>query len=106
MVYNIQTPRMECGRSERGEGLWKGATGTYLMEVYGQHALHLTNQLYLVGRFNSHLRDCVFLFADEAFYAGDTQSEGNLKRVVTESTLFLEAKGKDANKHAQIDCTY
>ena len=37
----------------------------------GQHALKISNAKHLVGNFNSHLRDCVFLFADEAFFAGD-----------------------------------
>lgn len=29
------------------------------------------------GRFNSHMRDCVFLFADEAFRASDKDGEAN-----------------------------
>jgi len=32
----------------------------------------------LVGNFNAHLIDCVLLFADEAFWAGDKQGENTL----------------------------
>jgi hypothetical protein len=38
----------------------------------------------------------VFLFADEAFWAGDRQHEGVLKQLVTERQVMIEAKGRDA----------
>jgi hypothetical protein len=41
------------------------------------------------------LRDCVLLFADEAFYAGDKKHESILKALITEDILAIEAKGKD-----------
>ncbi len=49
----------------------------------------------MTGRFNAHMRDCIFFFADEAFWAGDKQGEGQLKRIITEDTLVVEAKGRD-----------
>jgi hypothetical protein len=45
-----------------------------------------------VGDFNGHLRDCVYLFADEAFYAGDRQHESVLKALITEPTIAIESK--------------
>lgn len=79
-----------------GEGSGKGTLGRALVRLAGAHGLHITAPGHLVGRFNAHLRSCLFLFADEAFFAGDRASEGVLKGLVTEPTLMLEAKGIDA----------
>ena len=54
------------------------------MRILGQHALHISNSKHLVGNFNAHLRDCVLLFADEAFYAGDKAHVGVLNSLITE----------------------
>ena len=50
------------------------------------------------GRFNSHMRGLMLLFADEAFWAGDKAAEGNFKRMITEPTLSIEAKGRDVTE--------
>lgn len=50
---------------------------------------------HLVGRFNSHQRQCSFLFADEAYTVEDRAAAGRLKRLITEPTLSIEGKGKD-----------
>src|SRR5205814_1769665 len=60
--------------------------------LFGQHFLHLSDARHLTGNFNAHLRDACVVFADEAFYAGDKQHEGQLKRLVTEPTLMIEPK--------------
>ena len=54
--------------------------------------MHISNAKHLVGNFNAHLRDCVMLFADEAFFAGDRSHEGVLKALITEPTLPIEGK--------------
>lgn len=63
--------------------------------LFGRHYLAVSDSKRLTSNFNSHLRDCVFLFADEAFYAGDKKHESILKALITEDTLAIEAKGKD-----------
>ena len=80
-------------RGKRGTG--KGTLGNCLMRLFGQHAVHISSADHLVGRFNAHLRDACFLFADEAYWPGDKRAEGALKRLVTEEQLFIEAKGRD-----------
>src|SRR5690606_3939031 len=40
--------------------------------------------------------NCVCLFADEAFWAGDKAGEAVLKQLVTEPTLTYEGKGRAA----------
>jgi hypothetical protein len=65
-------------------------------KLFGRHFLQVADPKHLVGSFNSHLRDCVVLFGDEAFYAGDKKHESVLKMLVTEETITIEAKGVDA----------
>src|SRR5262245_34894149 len=78
---------------ERGTG--KGTLGKAFSKIFGQHALHLSSPEHLTGRFNVHLRVCVFLFADEAYGPKDKSAEGVLKRIITEDTLIIEQKGRD-----------
>jgi hypothetical protein len=80
-------------RGKKGAG--KGVFCTNLVKAWGQHGAHITNSKHLVGNFNNHLRDCVVLFADEAFFAGDKQHEGVLKGLITEPTLPIEGKYMD-----------
>ena len=79
-----------------GEGTGKGTLAKALMRILGQHALTISNAKHLTGNFNAHLPDCVFLFADEAFYAGDKQHVGVLKAIVTEEIIAVEAKYQNA----------
>jgi hypothetical protein len=78
---------------ERGSG--KGTLGKALSKIFGQHALHLSSPEHLTGRFNAHLRQCCFLFADEAYGPKDKTAEGSLQRLITEDTLTIEQKGRD-----------
>jgi hypothetical protein len=78
-----------------GKGTGKSFFAKHLGRLFGRHFLHVSNPSHLVGNFNSHLRDAVLLFADEAFYAGDRKHERLLKTLITEDTLQIEAKGVD-----------
>jgi hypothetical protein len=80
-------------RGEMGTG--KGAFCKHFGALFGRHFLQVSDPKHLVGSFNSHLRDCVLLFGDEAFWAGDKKHESVLKSLVTESTIAIEAKGVD-----------
>lgn len=99
MAYMIQHPSRpaEVAIAFKGEkGTGKGTLGRALHELVGKHSLHISSPEHLVGRFNSHLQNCVYLFADEAFWAGDKAGESKLKQLVTEPTLAYEGKGRDA----------
>src|SRR5437764_15429260 len=74
----------------------KGHDGARTAPNPGQHALAISNSKHLTGNFNAHLRDCVFLFADEAFFAGDRQHMGVLKSIITEPYLTIEGKYQNA----------
>lgn len=80
-------------RGEMGTG--KGVFAKHFGSLFGRHFLQVSDPKHLVGSFNSHLRDCIVLFGDEAFWAGDKKHESVLKSLVTEGTLAIEQKGVD-----------
>lgn len=80
-------------RGQKGTG--KGTYFRALNELAGRHGMHISNQHHFTSNFNAHLRDCIFLFADEAMWAGDKKAEGTLKALITEPTMVVEGKGKD-----------
>jgi hypothetical protein len=95
MAYTVQNPdkQAEVAAVLRGEkGVGKGLVGQMLMRIFRDHALHISNGKHLTGNFNSHLADVLFLFVDEAFWAGDKQGESVLKALVTEDRLMIEPK--------------
>lgn len=96
MVQHPDTPG-EVALVIRGKkGTGKGFAFRAIGSLLGQHYIQVSNAKFVVGDFNAHLRDCVFLFADEAFFAGDKKHESILKALITEPTLTVEAKGIDA----------
>lgn len=50
------------------EGTGKGILARAIKHLLGQHGLHISNARHLVGNFNSHLRDCVFLLEGRCKY--------------------------------------
>lgn len=80
------------GRQGTGKSFFAKCFGS----LWGRHFMQVADPGHLIGRFNAHLRDCVVLFGDEAFYANDRRHESILKMLVTEETLVVEAKGVDA----------
>jgi hypothetical protein len=75
-------------------GTGKGTLGNTMCRIFGQHSLHISSAEDLTGKFNDHLRQCCFLFGDECYAPQDRRAEGQIKRVITESTLFIEPKGR------------
>ena len=60
------------GRQGTGKGVFCREFGS----LFGQHFIHISQSRHLTGNFNNHLKDCLVLFADEAFWAGDKAGEG------------------------------
>lgn len=79
-----------------GRGTGKGTFARAVLRLFGQHGMQINHGKHLTGNFNSHLRDCIVLNVDEGFWAGDKQAEGVLKGLITEPTLTVEGKGRDA----------
>jgi hypothetical protein len=79
---------------ERGTG--KGIFATQYGRTFGNHFKHITQTTQVVGRFNSHLKDCLLLFVDEGVWGGDRPAEGVLKGLITEPQIMIEPKGINA----------
>lgn len=95
----FQVPQEPAGtaivwRGTPGSG--KGFIARTLGQLVGQYFVHVSRVQHLVGNFNGHLQDALLVFSDEAFWAGDRASEGALKTLITEPTLVVERKGRDA----------
>jgi Family of unknown function (DUF5906) len=99
LAWSVQHPNEPCEvalvfRGKKGTG--KGTLGNAMCVIFGQHSHQVSDPKHLTGNFNAHMRDTCFLFGDECFWPGDKSGEGSLKRMLTEPTLFIEAKGRDA----------
>jgi Bifunctional DNA primase/polymerase, N-terminal/Family of unknown function (DUF5906)/Primase C terminal 2 (PriCT-2) len=98
LAWTVQHPseRAEVALAFRGKrGTGRGTLGNAMVHIFGQHGSHLSSSRHVTGNFNAHMRDCCFLFADEAFWPGDKAAEGALKRLITEPYLAIEAKHRD-----------
>lgn len=76
-------------KGRRGTGKSTFA-GQVLGRIAGRHGRCVSKGL--TGRFNGFLRQCVYVFAEEAFWAGDKAAEGQLKAMITERELVFEDK--------------
>ena len=98
MAFAVQHPECPAGvavvlKGARGTG--KGKLASIFGSLFGQHALQINQSRHLTGNFNAHLRSCVFLFVDEALWAGDKAGENVLKGLITEATIAIENKGQN-----------
>jgi hypothetical protein len=96
LAWTVQNPDKpaEAAVALRGlKGVGKGLLGKYFGRLFGQHYLYVSNAKHVVGNFNSHLWDCVFLFCDEAFAQNNLQHDATLKSLITETTITIEPKG-------------
>lgn len=86
-----QTAIVMRGQQGTGKSFFAKTFGS----LFGRHFMQVADPKHLVGSFNSHLRDTVVLFGDEAFYAGDKRHESVLKMLITEEVIAVESKGID-----------
>jgi hypothetical protein len=99
LAWSVQHPdqRAEVALVFKGKrGTGKGTLGNCMMTLFGQHSHQVSNAKHLTGNFNAHMRDLCFLFGDECYWPGQKDAEGTIKRMITEPTLFIEGKGRDA----------
>lgn len=92
----VQFPHIPAGTAcvVKGiKGTGKGTLGRAFVKLFGVHGKHVGSMSAIVGRFNAHLQDCVAMFADEAYWAGDRAGEGMLQMLITEDSILYEAKG-------------
>ena len=96
IAHLVQRPHQKLGTSlvlRGAQGVGKTKVGQVIGSLFGPHYVHVASPRYITGRFNSHLANCLVLHADEGFWAGDRESEGVLKDLITGESLWIERKG-------------
>jgi hypothetical protein len=99
LAHMVQCPKEKPGvavvlRSD-AQGVGKSCFAKYVGSVLGRHFRTVTHGHHIHGNFNSHLKDTLFLFGDEAVWGGDRSTESILKQLITEPNMIIEMKGKD-----------
>ncbi len=99
LAHLIQKPYDKAGtalvlRGEMGTG--KGKFARSIGKLFGQHFIPILSRSQLTGRFNSHLADKVLVFVDESGWSHDRNDTGIIQAMITEPSLTIEMKGKDA----------
>jgi len=77
------------------QGVGKSRFAEYVGSLLGRHFRTVTHGSHIHGNFNSHLKDTLMLFGDEAVWGGDRSTESILKQLITEPSMIIEMKGKD-----------
>jgi len=78
-----------------GQGTGKGLVVNFFGKIFGAHYSQIAHGNQISGRFNSHMKGMILVFADEAVWGGDKTAEGVIKNLITEPTLSIEQKGRD-----------
>ena len=97
----IQHPTEKLGTSLvlRGtQGTGKTIVGRLFGTLLGDHYALVADPRFIVGRFNSHLANCLLLQLDEATWGGNHDAAGKLKDLVTGNWQFIEYKGREPIK--------
>ncbi|MDN3506506.1 MAG: DUF5906 domain-containing protein [Simkaniaceae bacterium] len=87
----IDTSIVLRGKQGTGKGTFVDPIG----KLFGPHFAPLASLDKILGRFNSHLKNAILIYADEAIWGGNKKEVGLLKALITEKKLFIEGKGKD-----------
>ena len=99
LAHMVQFPKEKPGvavvlRSD-AQGVGKSRFAEYVGSLLGRHFRTVTHGRHIHGNFNSHLKDSLMLFGDEAVWGGDRSTESILKQLITEPNMIIEMKGKD-----------
>jgi hypothetical protein len=94
----VQYPTEKLGTAlvlRGGQGTGKTIVGRIIGSLLGPHYSLVADSRYIVGRFNSHLANCLLLQLDEATWGGDHAAAGKLKDLITGDWQYIEYKGKE-----------
>jgi len=99
LAHMVQCPKEKPGvavvlRSD-AQGVGKSRFAEYVGSLLGRHFRTVTQGRHIHGNFNSHLKDTLMLFGDEAVWGGGRSTESILKQLITEPNMMIEMKGKD-----------
>lgn len=101
MAYCVQFPGKPAEVAvvmRGGKGAGKGTVVQMFERIFGKrNYAHLSRSEELV-KWNSLVSGKVVVFADEAFFAGDKENTGALKRIITEPTITVSRKHLDSTE--------
>jgi hypothetical protein len=81
------------------KGTGKSIVCEHLMvKIFGYTYIKLDKPELIVGKFNKHLQNKLFVVLEEALWAGDKMSEGTLKSIISDKQSVIEGKGENAVK--------
>jgi Family of unknown function (DUF5906)/RepB DNA-primase from phage plasmid len=95
-----RAPKVAIALRSDAEGTGKGTFVKLCEALFNPCTFVASNPKHIVGGFNKHLAGVAVLIADEAMFAGDPRIRGQLFSVITEPTLTIEGKGRDAYQTA------
>jgi Family of unknown function (DUF5906) len=76
------------------KGCGKSTPAAWIRMMIGaRHTRLLSQSRHVVGNFNEHLRDALFVQVEEAIWAGNKEAEGVLKSIISDGRLTHEVKG-------------
>jgi hypothetical protein len=94
MVQQPHVPAEVALVFKGSKGVGKGSFARALRLIAGAHGKQVAQPEHFVGKFNEHLMDCILLFVDEGYWAGDPKAAGAVKNLITEPVLSFEPKGR------------
>lgn len=96
LAHMVQRPGEKPGVAvivRGGKGTGKDTLGEYVGRMLEAYYVHASTMSQLTGRFNGHLKQCLFLHAEELEWDGSRTSDSTLKTLITASTMSFEDKG-------------
>ncbi len=78
------------------QGTGKNKFAEYFGGLFGPHFLTVTSLEHITGKFNNHLKYAYLVHANEALWGGSKKEVGALKAFITDPTIMIEGKGRDA----------
>jgi hypothetical protein len=99
LAWSFQNPhrQAEVALVFKGD---KGTGKTFMFEqikrIFGRHGMVISDPNRLTGQYSEHMRALSFLFCDEVYYPGDKKIEGRIKALITNDSIDIEGKFKDA----------
>ncbi len=79
-----------------GKGVGKGFFSHTIGKLLGIHYMSITQSSQLTGKFNGHMMDKILMFVDEGWWSDERKDAGVLNGLITEPSIAIEMKGKDA----------
>lgn len=95
LVQHPERPGMTAVVLTGKKGVGKGFLADTIGSLMKPHYAPLSSYEQVTGRFNGYMRHVVFVFLDEAFYAGDRKHIGMINSLITEKLRQYEHKGYD-----------